>query len=146
RKAMKGLMQDVYDQFVDKALAGRVKAGRKMTRKELLDLAGGRIWTGRQAKENGLVDELGTLQDAIAAAAKLGGLPADKEPDLLLLPKSKGFLEDLLGSQGDASLAVLLPAIKKVPELTRKLRGVDALLQLRREPVWAVLPFRLEVK
>jgi protease-4 len=146
RKTMKGMMQDIYDQFVDKALAGRVKAGKKINRKDFLDLAGGRIWTGRQAKENGLVDELGTLHDAIVAAAKLGGLPADKEPELLLLPKSKGILEDLFGSQGDASLSLLLPAIKKVPELHGKLRGVDALLHLRREPVWAVLPFRLEVK
>jgi protease-4 len=146
RKAMKGLMQDVYDQFVDKALEGRLKAGRKMTRKELLDLAGGRIWTGRQAKENGLIDELGTLHDAVMAAAKMGGLPADKEPELLLLPKSKGFLEDLLGSRSDAALSVVLPALKKSPELLGKLRGVDGLLHLRREPVWAVLPFRLEVK
>jgi protease-4 len=146
RKKMKSLMHSVYDQFVDKALAGRVKADKKMTKKELLELAGGRIWTGRQAKENGLVDELGTLHDAILAAAKLGGLPADKEPDLLELPKSKGMFESLFGDRSDASLSVLLPAIKKVPGLADKLRGVDSLLHLRHEPVWAVLPFRVEVK
>jgi protease-4 len=145
RKTMKALMQDVYDQFVDKSLEGRLKAGKKMTRKELLDLAGGRIYTGRQAKENGLIDELGTLKDAIAEAAKLGGLPADKTPDLLLLPKSKGFLDSLLGDH-DVSLKALLPATKLAPELMGKLRGLDGMLQLRREPVWAIVPFRIDVK
>ncbi len=146
RTTMKGLMLDIYDQFVDKSLEGRLKAGKKMTRKQLLDLAGGRVYTGRQAKENGLIDELGTLGDAIAEAAKLGGLPADKEPDLLLLPKSKGMFESLLGDMGgDASLA-LPRGLKLSPELTGKLRGIDGLLELRREPVWAVLPFQLEVK
>jgi protease-4 len=118
-----------------------------MTRKELLDLAGGRIYTGRQAKENGLIDELGTLSDAIAAAAKMGGLPADKEPDLLMLPKSKGVFESLLGDlAGDTSLSLLRPALKQVPELAGKLRGVEGLLHLRREPVWATLPFHIEVR
>src|SRR5207248_8606359 len=47
REAMKALMQDVYDQFLDKALAGRHRAGKKMTREQLVKLAGGRVWTGR---------------------------------------------------------------------------------------------------
>jgi protease IV len=145
RKTMKALMEDIYDQFVDKSLEGRIKAGKKMTRKELLDLAGGRIYTGRQAKVNGLIDELGTLNDAIADAAKLAGLPADKTPDLLLLPKSKGMFESLLGDR-DVSLSGLLPAGRLAPEMLGKLRGVDAMLQLKREPVWAILPFRIEVK
>ncbi|MFO0842188.1 MAG: signal peptide peptidase SppA [Gemmataceae bacterium] len=79
----RALMQETYDQFLDKALAGRAAVGKKMSRDELVKLAGGRIYTGRQAKANGLIDEVGTLEDAIAEAAKLGGLPADKEPELL---------------------------------------------------------------
>jgi protease-4 len=145
RKAMMAMMEDVYKQFVDKSLEGRQKAGKKMTRKELLDLAGGRIYTGRQAKENGLIDELGTLRDAIAEAAKMGGLPADKTPDLLLLPKSKGLFESLLGDH-DVSLSALLNAAQLKPELLGKLRGIDGMLQLRREPVWAMLPFRISVE
>jgi len=98
KKRMTEMMQDIYDQFVDKAHEGRVKAGKKMTRDQLLKLAGGRIYTGRQAKELGIIDEVGTLEDAIAEAAKLGGLPADKDPELLLLPKAKNPLEAMLGS------------------------------------------------
>ncbi len=96
RKTMTALMRDIYDQFLDKALEGRKKAGKKMTREELVNLAGGRIWTGRQAKENGLIDELGSLDDAIAAARALTDLPANKEPELLVLPKSRGFLDSLI--------------------------------------------------
>ena len=48
-----------------------MNAGQKdMTKAKLLELAGGRVWTGRQAKANGLVDELGTLDDAIAFVNK----------------------------------------------------------------------------
>src|SRR5262249_30214239 len=68
RKVIRESMQTVYDQFLDKTLSGRKKAGVSLTREKLLTLAGGRVWTGRQAKAAGLVDELGTLDDAIAAA------------------------------------------------------------------------------
>jgi protease-4 len=139
REAFRGLMSETYDIFVDKALEGRARAGKKMTREELLKLAGGRIWTGRQAKANGLIDELGTLEEVIAAAAKLGGLPATSRPELLQLPKSRGLMESLL----DASLTT---SLRKVPGLTEKLRGVDTLIELRRDPVWAIAPFRVEVK
>ncbi len=146
KKRMTALMQDIYDQFVDKAHAGRVKAGKKMTRDELLKLAGGRIYTGRQAKALGLIDELGTLEDAIAEAARLGGLPTGKEPELLLLPKARNPLEALLGSALGAGTDGLKIDLKQVPQLARQLRGVDTLYALRKEPVWLVLPFRLEVK
>jgi protease-4 len=146
RQAFKGLMQETYDQFVDKVLECRIQAGKKMTRDELLKLAGGRIYTGRQARENGLIDEVGTFEEAIAAAAKLGGLPADKEPELLMLPKSKNSLESLLGSAFGAQMSADLQMVRKVPGLAEKLRGVDALIGLGKEPVWAILPFRIDVR
>ncbi|MHB1425681.1 MAG: signal peptide peptidase SppA [Gemmataceae bacterium] len=148
RKAMTALMKDVYDQFLDKALAGRKKAGRKMTREELVKLAGGRIWTGRQAKENGLIDELGTLTDAIAYARKLAKMPAGKEPELLLLPKSKGFFDSLLEEMGGSRAPGLRvrSLLHEAPELQRKLRGLDSLFQLRGEPVWLTMPYRIEIE
>jgi protease-4 len=146
KKRMKDLMQDTYDQFVDKALEGRLKAGKKLSRDELLKLAGGRIYTGRQAREVGLIDELGTLEDAIALAAKLGGLPAGKEPELLLLPKAKNPLDSMLGTFLGAQTSGIKLDLNQVPQLREKLAGVDALLGLRQEPVWMVLPFQMEVK
>jgi len=144
RKAMTTLMQDIYDQFLDKALEGRKKAGKQMTREELVKLAGGRIWTGRQAKENGLIDELGTLQDAIAAARELAHLPADKEPELLQLPKSKGFLDSLFEEMGGTRAPQMRLVMPR--DLQRKLQGLNGLLQLRGEPVWLTLPYRIEIE
>lgn len=147
RKRMTKLMKDIYDEFVDKAVEGRQRAGVKMTRERLLELAGGRIYTGRQARAVGLIDEVGTLEDALAYAAKLGGLPAGKEPELLQLPKAKNPLEALLGSAlGAEAPALRLDLLDKVPGLKEKLRGVDALLGLRREAVWLIAPYRVEVK
>ena len=103
RKVIKDSMQDVYDQFLDKTIAGRNKAGQKFKKDDLLKLAGGRVWTGRQAKENGLVDELGTLDDAIAAAKKLAGQEG-KELEILPLPKQKSLFEKLADGGPEASL------------------------------------------
>src|SRR5262249_36179236 len=97
RKAMRVIIEDIYDQFVTKAAEGRKKAGQPLAKADLEKLAGGRIWTGRQAKANGLVDELGTLADAIAGAKSLAGVKDDLE--ILPLPKPRGVFENILSSQ-----------------------------------------------
>ncbi len=146
RKVWGALMRETYDQFLDKAAQGRKRAGKEMDRQHLeKDLAGGRVWTGRQAKENGLVDELGTLDDAIAAAKKLAGLPADSEPELLLLPKPRTLLDMLLDLKSDTR-APALGLLHEAPELAGKLRPVEGMLRLRGEPVWVVLPYQVDVK
>ncbi len=148
RKAMTGLIEDVYDQFLTKALEGRKKAGKEMTRVQLEKLAGGRIWTGRQAKENGLVDELGTLQDAIAAAKTMSG--STEEMELLILPRPKPFLDALIdkGAEDRLSMQVLgiLPLVRRMPELGRHLQCLEGLFRDRKDLIWAATPFRLEVK
>ncbi|WND02559.1 signal peptide peptidase SppA [Temperatibacter marinus] len=62
-------IQNGYDEFLD-----LVARGRNMTKETVHEIAQGRVWTGRQALENGLVDKLGTLDDAINAAAKLADI------------------------------------------------------------------------
>jgi protease-4 len=90
RKAMTALMREVYDQFLDRVVDNRTKNGVNLTKERLeKELAGGRVWTGRQAKELGLVDELGTMSDAVAAAWHAAGQKPDTEPELLLLPKPR---------------------------------------------------------
>jgi len=148
RKAMTAMMADTYDQFLDKALEGRKRAGKKMTRDELVKLAGGRVWTGRQALSNGLIDELGTLDDAIADAWKTAGMPADKEPELLILPKPRSLMDTLLSGGSDARAMNLryAPLLREMPEVTRKLGSVEALLRLRAEPVWLMSPYSVEIR
>ncbi|MGB0388755.1 MAG: signal peptide peptidase SppA [Ardenticatenaceae bacterium] len=65
-------MQRTYDLFLE-----RVANSRKMTTQEADTVGGGRVWTGRQAKERGLVDQLGGLEDAFAKARQLGELSQD---------------------------------------------------------------------
>jgi protease-4 len=144
RAAWKSVMQDIYDQFLDKALRGRKKAGKDMTREALVNLAGGRIWTGRQAKANGLVDELGTLDDAVAGAKQMAGLAADAKIELLQLPKPRTLLETMLESKLDGRAA--LSSLGVPPELLTKLHGLDALLHLRGEMAWTVMPCRVDVR
>jgi protease-4 len=83
------LIDNLYGQFVT-----AVASGRKMDLATVRTLADGRVFTGQEARAFGLVDELGTLQDAIAAAAKLGGISG--EPKVLTPPKKNISILDLL--------------------------------------------------
>jgi protease-4 len=150
REAMLALMKDVYKQFLTKALQGRNKAGKGMDLAALESLAGGRVWTGRQAKANNLVDELGTLNEAVAAAWEMAGQPKDAEPEWLVLPKGKSLIDTLLEMKADARAPVLDATtqglLRLAPELGAKFRHLDALLRLRGEPVWVLQPCQVDVK
>jgi len=74
---------------------------RGMTFEEAEKLAHGRVWTGRQAKANGLVDELGGLDRAIAVAKDLAGISEQEQVTLIHYPKKKGLLSLLFGGETD---------------------------------------------
>ncbi len=76
KEILQGIIDNAYGQFVS-AIAG----GRDMDRDEVISLADGRIFTGEQAKENGLIDELGNKEDAIKLAAQLAGIK--KKPKII---------------------------------------------------------------
>ena len=69
RKSLQSVVDDTYDQFIDVIIVGR-----GMKKEEVLKLADGGVYTGRQAKSLGLVDELGDLQDAIKIAGEMVGI------------------------------------------------------------------------
>ena len=81
---------EIYEIFTAKAASGR-----HMSQEDIKKIASGRVWTGSQAKDNGLVDVLGGLDDAIKLAAQKGGVAADYK--LKYYPKQKNFLEKLMG-------------------------------------------------
>jgi protease-4 len=89
RGIFKAMIDDVYDQFVT-----AVADGRKMDKAKVRKLADGRVYTGRQAKAVGLVDELGTFHDAIRTAAKMAGIK--EEPTVKFFGKMTLF-EALFG-------------------------------------------------
>jgi protease-4 len=88
---LKSVIIDVYNQFVD-----AVVTERRLEREDVLRVADGRILTGRQALEAGLVDELGDVQDAILAAAEAVGI---KGKPRVVVPKKKQTLMDIIGIQ-----------------------------------------------
>jgi protease-4 len=136
RKAMKTMMEEIYDQFLNKALEGRKAAGKPMTYEKLKTLAEGRIWTGRQALDNGLIDALGGLDDAIGEAKVQGGLARDAGVDYLILPKPQSVLDSLLDRGLGVEMRTLLASH---PELLNQLRAIEPLMSSR-EHVWLMAP------
>ncbi len=96
RAILQEMVDDLYEQFVDV-----VAEGRKMNPTKVRQLADGRIYTGRQARALGLVDEMGTMEDAVNAAAKMAGIvgkPLTREYG------HTGLWEALFGSGGQSLL------------------------------------------
>jgi len=90
KKLIQGVIDSVHEQFIQ-----AVAEGRKLPVEKIRPLADGRIFSGDQARSLGLVDELGTLQDTIALAAKMAGMKG--EPEVLYPEKKKiSWLELLL--------------------------------------------------
>ena len=96
-KKLQEQLQSFYDQFVEK-----VAESRHSTPEKIDALAQGRVWTGRQAKQNGLVDELGGLDRAVAVAKQRAKIAADTEVELVVYPPRKSFYE-LLSEQFSGS-------------------------------------------
>jgi protease-4 len=106
RARMAENMQATYDTFVEKAAQGR------NTTPERIDAIGqGRVWTGRQAKEIGLVDELGGLERAVALAKQRAKIAQDAEVELVIYPPKKSIydlLREPFGVDRTSTLASLL--------------------------------------
>ena len=153
RAAFLATMKDVYRLFTTK-----VAAGRKLDVEKVAALAEGRVFTGRMAKEAGLVDRLGTLDDAIDEARTLARIPADETIDRVLLPEPRGLFEDLFGSAGGpgdpvaralattGARAVLLSRIAELPALAALAGEVEALELLATGRPLFMLPARVTVR
>lgn len=102
RKVVRDMMTDTYDQFKRVVVAGR----RDRLKGDIEDIAGGRIYTGRQALENGLVDKLGGLHEAVAFAADKAEI---KDYTIRVLPKPKNlfdYINEALGIDSDDEASV----------------------------------------
>lgn len=94
RAKVREMNQAFYETFVSKAALGR-----KRTPEEIEAVAQGRVWTGREALDGGLVDALGGLDAAVRAASQRAGIAAGQDVQLVVLPESKGFFESLFQRQ-----------------------------------------------
>lgn len=104
RLILQDVLDDVHEQFIQS-----VAEGRKMRPEDVKKIADGRIFTGKQALAAGLVDELGNLEDAIKAAAKLSGIKG--EPEVVSKKEKLSFME-LLRGKFPKELSDFFPAVK----------------------------------
>lgn len=104
RDILQGVLDNVHEQFVR-----AVAEGRKLTVDSIRPIADGRIFTGEQAKGLKLVDELGTLEDAIRKAAELAGISG--EPEVVSKKDKLSFLE-MLRSGFPKEIADMFPSVK----------------------------------
>jgi protease-4 len=107
RAKLQEQLRAFYDQFVQK-----VASARGMSPEQVDALAQGRVWTGRQAKDVGLVDELGGFETALAVAKRQANIAEGTDVEIVNYPARRGVLELLreqLGTSGYAWLASLAP-------------------------------------
>lgn len=132
-------IERVYDTFIS-----RVAAGRNMTKEQVNDIAQGRVWTGAEAKKNGLVDEIGNMDDAIKEAAKLADLDTYKLVDL---PLYETDFEGILGK------IFAFNMIKSQEMLIKEYVGEQAFKALEQQKMLqqmkgtqAILPYQIDFK
>ena len=104
RELLQGVMDNVHEQFIR-----AVAEGRKLKIEDVREIADGRIFSGEQAKEQGLVNELGTLDDATKVAAKLVGI---KEEPEVVTKKDKFSFVDILRNKFPKEILDVCPSVK----------------------------------
>lgn len=129
----------------------KVSKGRNMDQERANSLGQGRVWTGTQAKQNGLIDEFGGLERAIDIAKELAGLPADKDVKRVVFPAPRPFFETWFGSNDDAEVKANYEAQKAIAEalpadVRKAFRYVELFNRMERGEAMTMLPFDLEIK
>lgn len=148
RAKMEQMANNVYyTNFVPKVARGRGK-----TDEEINTLGQGRVWTGTQAKANGLVDEFGGLETAIGIAKQLASLPADKDVKRVVFPAPRPFFETIFGGNEESSEIEVDTKGQKaladsLPEDVRKMFRYASLFdQMKRGEAMMMMPFELDIK
>lgn len=119
RSLIQGIVDDIYDQFVR-----TVSENRKIPLSKIVRLADGRVFTGRQAKELGLIDDLGGLQDAVLLAGRLSGMKG--KPEIVHGMKKKTTLWRYLMQNMTSAVS---EEIRRNSAELRGARGAQYLLQ-----------------
>jgi protease-4 len=121
----------IYDRFLSKAAEGR-----NLTKEDVNKVGKGRVWTGHQARLNGLVDELGGLNRAIELAKELAGISAYQDVKLEVWPRKTSVWGSIFGRQ-----ETLLDPAHTPKELAAALAGLERLMDNDR--ILSLMPFGL---
>jgi protease-4 len=150
REKFEGSMRNFYwNQFLPK-----VAEGRKFQNAEAVhEVARGRVWTGAQAKERGLVDEFGGLDRAVEVAKELAKIPADKGVRRVVYPAPRTFIQQFFGGgEGDDAARVQADRrraafINSMPaEMRPALRRAAMFERFGQGQTLAVMPFELKIE
>lgn len=140
RQKLNALVDDTY-----KAFLTRVSEGRKKSVEEITPLAQGRVWLGSQAKERGLVDELGGFDVALATLKKKANIPESDKLKIYVYPGKVSFFEMLTSlessSMGGAGMEKLLQGTPLEP-----LAASPLLKALETPGVKALMPFSIDIQ
>ncbi len=131
-------IEEIYETFLD-----RVAKGRNITVAQADSLAQGRVWSGTDAKRLGLVDELGNLDDAIAAAAELAEV---KTYGIMKFPKYKSGFERFMEDMGSAKSKIGESIIKE--EIGEETYGILKQMKsaMEQKGIQTRMPFVLDIK
>ena len=134
-----------YRDFVPKVAKGRGKDAQYVD-----SVAQGRVWTGGQAKDKGLVDEFGGLDRAIDVAKQLANIPADKGVERVILPYPTTFLQQLLsggGENANTEIEKQRAVLAAMPEDARRaFRYMQMMDRMKNGDTMLLMPFDLRIK
>lgn len=137
-----------YNDFVPKVAKGRNKDAAYID-----SVAQGRVWTGAQGRDRGLVDEFGGLDRAIEVAKDLANIPKDKGVHRVILPHPRTFLQELLSSDDDETRSQQTKreqqraVLSALPEdAQRALRYMTLLDRMKSGESMLLMPFDLRIK
>ena len=135
---MQASVEDIYELFVNLVASSR---GMESTRVD--EIAQGRVWTGADALEIGLVDEIGTLEDAISYAAALADLHSSDEYSVVGYPHPLTFVEELMMSFGKGNQE---PSILSGTPFAGMEKALEALKSQKTGLIYARLPYALDIR
>ncbi|MEX0884020.1 MAG: signal peptide peptidase SppA [Cyclobacteriaceae bacterium] len=135
KNIMQRKVEEGYETFIS-----RVAEGRGMSREEVIKIAGGRVWSGTKAKENGLVDVLGSYEDAIEIAAKKAGVQDDYR--IVMYPEQKSLIDRLMSELTKDVQAtyhkITMGYSFEIYQQIEKLKNLEGIM--------AILPFELKIR
>jgi len=119
-------VKEIYDSFLEK-----VARARNMSKSQVHEVAQGRVWTGKQAKEIGLIDRLGGIDLAIEIAKERAGIPKEKEVEIVSMPEKNWFLN--------------LLELEFLDNFRKKLFNTELISILSEQKVWLLMPSQIEI-
>lgn len=131
---MQSFVDEIYVQFLDK-----VSEGRNLDRDQVAEMAQGRVWSGTQALELGLIDKLGGLNDAIASAAQRANLSDDYQ--VTEVQQAREFMDEILEKMGFSTYTAPSPFTSELIEAWETLNALQD-----RQGIYARLPYDLDVR